>query len=818
MNILGRSKMKIKRRFLSMLMTLVISITAFSPEAAYVRADAKEEKGSISGNESVSADTSISDDVVTEESQSISTDTVSEDVVSDNEPDIVEPEKTVWEKDMLNYDGTPGYWVAGLEKEGYTYTGKAIKPEVRLYYGTRRLWPGRDYSVSYKNNKNASSCDDETLYTTEAAMKKSSAPYVKFTLKGQYSGTIIRNFKISKKSLSDNDIRIITVYGKQGKKALKLKPLVFLNGIRMPASSFKYDYGQYDQGLTEAGVYDVTLYAKDKSNFADTAVGKAVVYNAAGMINVAKLKAKTADGKKSYDHTGNAIEPIYELYKGKQPAGLKVGEDVLISFENNVQAGTARVHISAVPGSTKCYGHKSVTFKIKKAKTDLAAADTSLVFIDDKGDISESYTAVYTKNGTRPAVSVSCNGTRLVYGTDYSISYKNYKKAGVTATVTIKGKGSYKGKYSRDYQIEKASLDDMFFLAGDVSYSTKKYAYQKTTIIFEDSYGKVMKAGRDYESYKKGASSHGTVFEAPSEAPVADSQIKLTLKAKENGNYTGTVSANYKVISKKKNICNAEVSLVKKPDNNGGKVSDFYPKELKVRLNGKKLTTDDYEIIRYDSIVKSGGKIIVIIRGKGEYGGIKKTVVDLAPKPEPPKEEDPEPEPEPEYDHDRIIWNALYALCGNNAYGAAGLMGNLYAESSLKETNLQNSCESRLGMNDAAYTAAVDNGTYTNFVHDSAGYGLAQWTYYTRKQGLYNHAKSTSRSIGNLNMQLEFLSMELNQSYRGVLAGLRGAGSVEDASYIVLTQFEKPKNQGASVQALRAQYSRTFYARYANAQ
>ncbi len=67
-------------------------------------------------------------------------------------------------------------------------------------------------------------------------------------------------------------------------------------------------------------------------------------------------------------------------------------------------------------------------------------------------------------------------------------------------------------------------------------------------------------------------------------------------------------------------------------------------------------------------------------------------------------------------------------------------------------------------------------------------------------------------------MQLEFLSMELNQSYRGVLAGLRGAGSVEDASYIVLTQFEKPKNQGASVQALRAQYSRTFYARYANAQ
>jgi hypothetical protein len=40
-------------------------------------------------------------------------------------------------------------------------------------------------------------------------------------------------------------------------------------------------------------------------------------------------------------------------------------------------------------------------------------------------------------------------------------------------------------------------------------------------------------------------------------------------------------------------------------------------------------------------------------------------------------------------------------------------------------------------MNDASYTVAVDNGSYTNFTHDSAGYGLAQWTYWSRKQGLF---------------------------------------------------------------------------------
>ena len=37
-------------------------------------------------------------------------------------------------------------------------------------------------------------------------------------------------------------------------------------------------------------------------------------------------------------------------------------------------------------------------------------------------------------------------------------------------------------------------------------------------------------------------------------------------------------------------------------------------------------------------------------------------------------------------------------------------------------------------MDDKQYTAAVDNGSYKNFVNDSAGYGLAQWTYSSRKQ------------------------------------------------------------------------------------
>ena len=95
------------------------------------------------------------------------------------------------------------------------------------------------------------------------------------------------------------------------------------------------------------------------------------------------------------------------------------------------------------------------------------------------------------------------------------------------------------------------------------------------------------------------------------------------------------------------------------------------------------------------------------------------------------------------------IWNYLTAA-GMNACGAAGTMGNLYAESGLIPTNLQNTCEKKLGYTDAAYTAAVDSGAYTNFAKDSAGYGRAQWTYHTRKAALLAFVKAAGKSVGDL--------------------------------------------------------------------
>lgn len=161
------------------------------------------------------------------------------------------------------------------------------------------------------------------------------------------------------------------------------------------------------------------------------------------------------------------------------------------------------------------------------------------------------------------------------------------------------------------------------------------------------------------------------------------------------------------------------------------------------------------------------------------------------------------------------IWNFLKDK-GLNAYGIAGLMGNLYAESGLKPTNLQNSYENKLGYTDESYTAAVDSGQYADFATDCAGYGLAQWTYHTRKAALLAFVQSFGASIGDLEAQLDFLWKELSESYKTTLSVLKTAETVKVASDRVLTDFERPADMSDAVKAKRAGYGQTYYDKYAD--
>lgn len=161
------------------------------------------------------------------------------------------------------------------------------------------------------------------------------------------------------------------------------------------------------------------------------------------------------------------------------------------------------------------------------------------------------------------------------------------------------------------------------------------------------------------------------------------------------------------------------------------------------------------------------------------------------------------------------IWN-YFKEKGLNDYGIAGLLGNLDCESGLNPKNLENTYERKLGYSDDGYVNAVDNGTYANFIYDSAGFGICQWTWWSRKKSLYECAKSKNKSIGDLEMQLDFLYKELSESYKSVLTTLKTAKSVLEASNAVLLKFECPYDQSVSVQNKRASYGQKYYDKYAS--
>lgn len=161
----------------------------------------------------------------------------------------------------------------------------------------------------------------------------------------------------------------------------------------------------------------------------------------------------------------------------------------------------------------------------------------------------------------------------------------------------------------------------------------------------------------------------------------------------------------------------------------------------------------------------------------------------------------------------RKIWNCLIDA-GLTEAGAAGLMGNLQAESGLIPNKVETLCLKRLAevgktYTDATYTALVDDGTISmdEFLHPLPykvyGYGLAQWTNPDRKAGLYTLAKARKTSIGDLGTQLEWLVSELKMGYRSVWRMLSTTDKLYDATVTVLTEFEAPADTGLNVRTQR---------------
>lgn len=145
---------------------------------------------------------------------------------------------------------------------------------------------------------------------------------------------------------------------------------------------------------------------------------------------------------------------------------------------------------------------------------------------------------------------------------------------------------------------------------------------------------------------------------------------------------------------------------------------------------------------------------------------------------------------------ERSIYDKFRAA-GMSHEGACGLMGNLKAESSMKANIAQRGMTT---LSDAEYTRLADGGKSTRaingvakyFYNDQIGYGLAQWTFWSRKQALSEFAKSRGVSVGDETMQTDFIIHELRSDFTDLFSFLCQTRDLYAAADRVCREYERP--------------------------
>lgn len=93
------------------------------------------------------------------------------------------------------------------------------------------------------------------------------------------------------------------------------------------------------------------------------------------------------------------------------------------------------------------------------------------------------------------------------------------------------------------------------------------------------------------------------------------------------------------------------------------------------------------------------------------------------------------------------------------------------------------------------YTARVERGAISRdqFAKDAKGYGLAQWTYFSRKYNLYDFWKKSGEALDDPYMQTRFALWELaTAEYSALFSLLKSNDDLYTCTKLICEQYERP--------------------------
>lgn len=140
----------------------------------------------------------------------------------------------------------------------------------------------------------------------------------------------------------------------------------------------------------------------------------------------------------------------------------------------------------------------------------------------------------------------------------------------------------------------------------------------------------------------------------------------------------------------------------------------------------------------------------------------------------------------------QTIYNLLRGY-GLSEAGALGMLGNWECESGCEPYRVQGDYQSSRAIS-KAYVAAIEGGLSTRekFAKDQKGFGLAQWTYFSRKDMLWEVWKQSGKHIDSVELQVDFAMRELQGEYPGLLSFLKTSEAIWDCTDRICREYERP--------------------------
>ena len=377
---------------------------------------------------------------------------------------------------------------------------------------------------------------------------------------------------------------------------------------------------------TEPGTATLEITAKDGKGYDGTLVISFEIKR----ISIAKARVEGIENKvfcgnwvyqeniKVYLKGSN--EPLYGVDQttySEMSSDERKKQNYYFVCKDNLYAGTAKVVIRGVNGYE---GTVTRTFKI--APCNLASPEC-------KASITCPQEARYAKKGSRPAIAVTAFDKRL-YTSDYTVTYKNNKKVGETATVTVKGKGNYTGTLTKEFKVTKADISKCTVKAKDVVFKDKVGNFVTTFAVY-DADGTKLTAGKDYDK-KVVYNRSGAVLDPKTDkVPLGNT---MYVEVTGIGNYEGKVKGYY-YFNNNAGAKKMDISKVKFT------VKDYYYTGSSINPSGYNIVAkdgnrnlvfnQDFYISSYENNMHVGTGII-IIKGSGDYTGTVKVKFKIKPR------------------------------------------------------------------------------------------------------------------------------------------------------------------------------------------